>query len=982
MRVETLAAAVLEDMRESRAQQIERTFISTENNIINLDAEIANWLRDNPMQTEACLMVEMVDLIRNYSRTVVDLYTAESEIIQLDLLLRNFPPPKLTFAAPNATLHLHEKMQFRRNCQYAFVVKDLNLVNEFISSKMYDLLRSCVSFLGVRKAKRFSSWMKILANRPWFFLRTLNIRGIMTDRNMEELVKYAPNVMCLKIDSSISLRMKFLAKMGKLASLSVAGSVHMSENYAHNQQYWLCRPWVIKELEFANCSALNSQAFIFLSGLDKLTLLHLYQNVKIPFIPFSDLLARNVKTLTTLSLSHTNITTNRLLHTLQSAAVRLFVLRANYPRKTRGFTDQAMIRFLRCEQNVNLRVLELCGHSQLTEAILDTRVVCRETLEQLDLRDTGCVRQGEAEIHKQLIVQLFNFATEQHLSKLKWLLRKTSSDSHQRQHETTTKAAVLHIHLTYSKQLVDELDCISRSSGDKPRRVVIRFWKSFKPSRMVVLSSGFDTASISTASEHESSSSELPPTILPAITVPRPGYAPPESSMVIGAPQQAEEDMSVKPTSSTSCSLNVSGGMVTSSAVTTISLPTVIVFPPHNVSAASNPPPTIVSNSLAGGGTSAWPAVTPGSRMGDSTSKFDQAEQQDVEMVPVDEEDFEGDFQFDTAAEGPGSGLSESSDDVSIHFDEHSVSPDGSICDRDLVISRISRYAFPDTPVEPVLFKVPGIPIGHQIRGRSCADLSADTISQTPRSQSAENQERLGSAYYAMDEEQPTDKEKSRKRSKPQASDKLLMKQQMGLEAEQSEIIKIEKLDAQLPQTSEATGTSHVEASVEVRDLGAGTINRYAAGVLQEEKASLEAGSAGSPSTLLKHLDIDVEKSPLQSPADPDPSLASPAAKCAKSEGDKQESSAGTPEGATETAGAAVGGEPTIETPVDVAYDALPRNQLGRIFFERFYPVEMFTAPAIVTDYYACNIRAACTHSTPDPEGINWDLECARALCD
>jgi hypothetical protein len=471
MRVERLTEDSLDALLKERVQKMADAFIGYQTNFIIPDYEIKMWMRKHSNQSDKLYWIPRSSPTEQQDQDSLEVYTGETDFTQLFQFIDDVPRQNIFLIAPSATLPVKDDMVFKDDSKYAMIVSDMSVDEGFVSSSLYNRLRTSVKYLGVRTAIDIQCWLGYLCECSWQFLRIINITGKVTNKNLSHLLFFIPHIQCIKMNAYEPLNLELFAMMRNLESLAISSPVTVEtlteQHYVVYNQ--VRRSWILKDLELANCSRLTSHDFDILSDLRKLSLLHLYQSPDLSSHYLSVILENAHQSLTTLNLSYTSACTDALLSGLKSSSVTLFVLRANCPLENEGFTNEAMIVFLKWKQNIYLQVLEVCGHIQLTKDIFRCRAACRNKLEQLDLRDTGCAHDPD---HGQLLRLIFKFCRP----------KKFCEGSECTPDMTGEIVKPMNIHLTYQSGVETVLDSLSVAVGEqKNRRVIVRYWKQTAP---------------------------------------------------------------------------------------------------------------------------------------------------------------------------------------------------------------------------------------------------------------------------------------------------------------------------------------------------------------------------------------------------------------------------------------------------------------------------------------------------------------------
>jgi hypothetical protein len=390
----------------------------------------------------------------------------------LYLFVRDLPQTYIRFICPYAVVSLKDlaELPFQNETNYCFVIADFSVTQiedccKLITDAAYQRFLVHIDWLGIRNPVDIDRFKYILTHGKWPIIRSLNICGGVTNVNVQCLVETIFNVVSLKITTPETLRLEYFLGFLQLASLSISGPVGVlwsEEEWEHTGK------WGLKELELRNCTQLTS--FHFLTSLLKVTLLHLYFSEALNANEeLNNLFSTCYKTLGTLNLSYTSAVTDDLLRALKVSNVVLVVLRVNCGSRSFGFTDAVLKTYLEWPENRKLRTVELYGHLQLTKEIFNCIPACRSSLEQLDVRETGCFGEN----HDEVLDQVFKFGMEASSGGSGIAGLNATPQGH------TSEA--LHIHFSYQSTITaaSQRHCPPGGSdrNSNRKRIVVRYWK-------------------------------------------------------------------------------------------------------------------------------------------------------------------------------------------------------------------------------------------------------------------------------------------------------------------------------------------------------------------------------------------------------------------------------------------------------------------------------------------------------------------------
>jgi hypothetical protein len=467
---------------------------------INIGRNFDELWKKHPTHSAKIITDMVIDKIKK-SKTcqVLELFSNSYEFRFCDRFIRAFPKSYSIFAMPHVTIDLQElaSFPFVTAKHYLFAVNDFAEMNtedvELLSPDDREILHKYIDWLGFRNAIGIDRWKRVLRDDSWPFLRTMSINGRMNDLNIVELAKMAPGLFMARIASDQTLSLERFRYFPHLCSLTVCSRVRVA---LPNDSWKKASEWTLKELELRDCSEINS--FYFLGKLRKVTVLHLFASDRLDTTGKLDSLFEECHmNLGTLNLSYTSAITDDLLMSLVTHEVILSALRVNCGPTTPGFTDVGLIAYLECQYSFNLKVLELCGHRQLTQRIFDCTPLCISSLAELDVRETQCYGTD----HREVLKKVFQFG----------LLSSSQGSGKKSKWKWTVKpdytAPVLNVHFTYQatvEKFIQGFPVGGSDSNDK-KRIFVRYWKKTtsdtslpKPSALVGMHGSSSTPALST----------------------------------------------------------------------------------------------------------------------------------------------------------------------------------------------------------------------------------------------------------------------------------------------------------------------------------------------------------------------------------------------------------------------------------------------------------------------------------------------------
>jgi hypothetical protein len=155
----------------------------------------------------------------------------------------------------------------------------------------------------------------------------------------------------------------------------------------------------LEVLELDTClSVIN---FDFIKTMKQLRTIQIRNAPWLTSFQIQKAILHSVEVLIELDLSDTEVLCDELLDFLVRHEIALRVFRANLDgcRPTRsGFSDLGICSYVSCSWNDRLKRFELRGHGNISALILAVQWTCWQTLELLDLRNTGC--RGTKGLHR------------------------------------------------------------------------------------------------------------------------------------------------------------------------------------------------------------------------------------------------------------------------------------------------------------------------------------------------------------------------------------------------------------------------------------------------------------------------------------------------------------------------------------------------------------------------------------------------------
>jgi hypothetical protein len=467
---------------------------------INIGRNFDELWKKHPTHSAKIITDMVIDKIKK-SKTcqVLELFSNSYEFRFCDRFIRAFPKSYSIFAMPHVTIDLQElaSFPFVTAKHYLFAVNDFAEMNtedvELLSPDDREILHKYIDWLGFRNAIGIDRWKRVLRDDSWPFLRTMSINGRMNDLNIRELAKVAPGLFIAKIASDQTLSLETFRHFPGLCSLTVCSRVRVA---LPDDSWKKASKWTLKELELRDCSEINS--FYFLGKLRKVTVLHLFASDRLDATGrLNSLFVQSYVNMSMLNLSYTSAITDALLMSLAAHKISLSALRVNCAPTTAGFTDDALTRYLESEFSIYLKVLELCGHHQLTERIFDCKPQCVRSLAELDVRETQCYGTD----HREVLKKVFQFG----------LLSSSQGSGKRSKRKSKVKpdytAPVLNVHFTYQptvEKFIQGFPVGGSDSNDK-KRIFVRYWKKTtsdtslpKPSALVGMHGSSSTPALST----------------------------------------------------------------------------------------------------------------------------------------------------------------------------------------------------------------------------------------------------------------------------------------------------------------------------------------------------------------------------------------------------------------------------------------------------------------------------------------------------